>query len=269
MSSKTKIEWCDSTWNPVTGCLHGCEYCYARKMAERYKGGGYGKEAGLFIAKYKNEAFQPPYVLNDPQFAKTKADWYRQAPYPFGFAPTFHRYRLGEPKQWKRSKPRTIFVCSMADLFGDWVSDEWIAEVFKACKAAPMHRYLFLTKNPTRYDILHSSGRLPHEFWYGTTVTESGGTYFSHSEYLSFLSIEPLIRPIEFDRRPQQVMPDWVIVGAETGNRKGKIVPDEGWVFDIYAKCRDAGVPLLMKNSLLPIVGEENMIREFPWEEKP
>lgn len=36
MGAKTKIDWCDSTWNPVTGCLHGCAYCYARKIAERF-----------------------------------------------------------------------------------------------------------------------------------------------------------------------------------------------------------------------------------------
>ena len=34
--NKTKIDWCDSTWNPVTGCLHGCEYCYARGIANRF-----------------------------------------------------------------------------------------------------------------------------------------------------------------------------------------------------------------------------------------
>jgi protein gp37 len=38
--NKTKINWCDSTWNPVTGCLHGCEYCYARGIAKRFSGGG-------------------------------------------------------------------------------------------------------------------------------------------------------------------------------------------------------------------------------------
>lgn len=40
MGYKTKIDWCDSTWNPVTGCLHGCEYCYARRIAERFSGAG-------------------------------------------------------------------------------------------------------------------------------------------------------------------------------------------------------------------------------------
>ena len=38
MGAKTKIDWCDSTWNPVTGCLHDCPYCYARRIAERFGG---------------------------------------------------------------------------------------------------------------------------------------------------------------------------------------------------------------------------------------
>lgn len=33
---KTKIDWCDSTRNLVTGCLYGCEYCYVRGIAERF-----------------------------------------------------------------------------------------------------------------------------------------------------------------------------------------------------------------------------------------
>ncbi|MFR1061782.1 MAG: DUF5131 family protein [Enterocloster sp.] len=59
--------------------------------------------------------------------------------------PTFHKYRLNE---YQNKKSRNIFVCSMADLFGEWVPDEWIEEVFEACDNAPQHNYLFLTKNP-------------------------------------------------------------------------------------------------------------------------
>jgi protein gp37 len=57
----------------------------------------------------------------------------------------------------------------MADLFGEWVPDEWIEEVFKACAAAPRHRYMFLTKNPKRYHELMKNGCLPLEsnYWYG------------------------------------------------------------------------------------------------------
>ena len=49
--NKTKIDWCDSTWNPVTGCLHGCKYCYARGIANRFGGKGRG------IAHILNEPF--------------------------------------------------------------------------------------------------------------------------------------------------------------------------------------------------------------------
>ena len=101
---KTKIDWADSTWNPVTGCLHGCEYCYARKIAERFKGGC------EFVAHGTPEPLT--WVVDDPG----KRENGQKAVYPFGFDPTFHRYKLDEPKRW--TKPRTIFVCSMADLFG-------------------------------------------------------------------------------------------------------------------------------------------------------
>lgn len=36
--NKSKIEWCDHTWNPITGCNHGCHYCYARTMTARFSG---------------------------------------------------------------------------------------------------------------------------------------------------------------------------------------------------------------------------------------
>lgn len=155
MGKKTKIDWCDATWNPVTGCLHGCEYCYARRIAERF-----GKHLMPIFTHYS--------VLNEPVREVRGICAGKVLPYPFDFTPTYHRYKLGEPSRW--TKPRTIFVCSMADLFGDWVPDEWIEEVFQACKAAPQHRYLFLTKNPDRYFSLHSNGELPNEknFFYYT-----------------------------------------------------------------------------------------------------
>lgn len=247
MGKKTKIEWTDATWNPVTGRLHGCDYCYARGIAKRFG-------CGLLPVSGENLA-----VLDTPVVDNGKT-----YPYPFNFLPTFHKYRLNEPARW--TKPRTIFVCSMADLFGDWVPDEWIAEVFKACEAAPQHRYLFLTKKPERYRALYEKKALPYfdNFWFGSTVTKASDSYtwFIDTPYHSFVSVEPILEPVgSWDGNP----PEWIIVGAETGNRKVKIVPDERWIFDLYTDCRDMGVPLFMKDSLMPIVGERNMIREFPW----
>ena len=107
---KTKIEWCDSTWNPVTGCLHGCEYCYARRITERF--GNKLPDFSVYPKMYEN------CHMVDSKFTDN--------PYPHGFEPTFHAYRLDEPA--RLTKPRNIFVCSMADLFGEWVPDEWIGQ---------------------------------------------------------------------------------------------------------------------------------------------
>jgi len=152
--NKTKIDWADSTWNPVTGCLHNCEYCYARKIANRFGGKYMPYGNGINIL--------------DTQFDGEKGI----DPYPFKFEPTFHRYRLDEPK--RKTKGKTIFVGSMCDLFGEWVPDEWIQEVFKACEDAPQHRYLFLTKNPKRYYNLKLTENmvLNHNLAFGATCTD-------------------------------------------------------------------------------------------------
>ncbi len=159
--NKTKIEWADYTWNPVTGCLHGCEYCYARKIAKRF---------GLHLETNAVQVLDKKYSYETYCIMTGEKD-YISSPYPYDFYPTFHKYRLGEPA--RKTKGQKIFVCSMADMFGEWVPDEWIKEVFEACEKAPQHRYFFLTKNPSRYWQLHKNGLLPdkNNFWYGATLT--------------------------------------------------------------------------------------------------
>lgn len=255
---KTKIEWCESTWNPVTGCRHGCEYCYARRMAERYAGGGRPeiaqavKEGDLII-----ELASP--VMRQRKDGKTV-----KAAYPYGFVPTFHRYRLDE---YKKAEGRTIFVGSMTDLFGRWVPDRWIEEVFDACKSAPQHRYLFLTKAPERLYKLASEGRLPaaDNFWYGSTVTGPNGRMFDAIRYNTFLSIEPLLAPLDAGIGSFRGA-RWIIIGAESGNRKGKVTPEKAWVDNICEAAAITHAAVFMKDSLIPVVGEENIRREFPWE---
>ncbi len=250
MGSKTKIDWCDSTWNPVTGCMHGCEYCYARRIAERF--GTHNK-------------YERPYepVLYVPiRRVRTEAE-----PYPYGFMPTFHRYRLGEPARW--TKPRTIFVCSMADLFGEWVPDSWIEDIFDACENAPQHRYLFLTKNPKRYIELAKKGKLPRQHWYGYSATREDQLWrFHHADECPcinlFVSIEPILEPM----RPgfsTHTPADWVIIGAETGHRNGKVVPEKKWIDDILMECQYSGRPIFMKESLRSLMGD-GFRQEFPWE---
>ena len=254
----TKIEWCDSTWNPVTGCLHDCEYCYAKKIANRFKGYDKITLPDLSISKGKNVLEIPAKKINGNGKVTV-------APYPFEFEPTLHRYRLEQPKKW--TEPRTIFVGSMADLFGKWVPDEWIEEVFAACEKAPQHRYLFLTKNPQRYGELAKAGKLPQKdnMWYGSTVDNMGAKkYPGRPSDNTFISIEPLLEYMDVGLGSFGSS-RWVIIGAETGNRKNKVKPKKEWVETICKAADITRMAVFMKDSLIPIVGEENMRREFPW----
>lgn len=243
MMNKSKIEWCDFTWNPVTGCRHGCPYCYAAKQAARFSG-------NKMINKASEQLKQLPgglWELEKP--FRNEVD--RVTPFPVGFDPVLHTYRLSMPVQKK--KPAVIFVVSMGDLFGDWVPDEWIERVFEATKAAPWHTYLFLTKNPERYIRLGCRGKLPEDknYWYGTTITKPEDVFFwSIWGHNWFLSIEPL--SAEFGNYEPKRLPGWVIVGAETGQRKERIRPQKEWVQGILDTFENRGVPVFLKNNLTP-----------------
>lgn len=293
MGARTKIDWCDATWNPVTGCLHGCEYCYARRIAERFRAREiYEPECQCqrhLIERGMLKGTRKPLELDYPWEQKNKDGSITNAAYPFGFAPTFHRYKLDEPQRWK--KPRTIFVCSMADLFGDWVPDEWIKQVFEACEAAPQHRYLFLTKNPARLCKMASAYKIrrwnekhegkPHpqteeyaqtlslpshdNWWFGSTLDSKNARRFQGDNHFNtFTSIEPLREFMDVGLGSFG-SDEWVIIGAETGNRKGKIIPKREWVENIVEAAQITGMKVFMKESLRGLMGED-FRQEFPWE---
>lgn len=255
---KSKIDWCDSTWNPITGCLHGCEYCYARKIAKRF--GGWTDDDGdtLHDTFFKNDSLVR--VLDNPlkiMRGEKDREW-PKAPYPYDFQPTLHRYRLND---YIGKKGRNIFVCSMADLFGKWVPDGWIEEVFNACEKAPQHNYLFLTKNPKRYEELYKKGiiKKSENMWYGFTCTKNDDCRPFYFPYNSFVSIEPILEKMFVPSA------DWVIVGAETDRRKDKVVPKRDWIENIVNECRKENIPVFMKSSLADMWGEP-LIQEFPTE---
>ena len=260
---KDGIEYLDYTWNPISGCLHPCTYCYARKIAKRF-----GKE-------YDSENSGIVHTLYKPEYYTDKKGKRRVSPYPYGFAPTFHRYRLNEPLKVK--KPSKIGVVYMGDLFGEWVPDSWIDEVLNACRQAPWHTYLFLTKNPKRYKEYLDRGIqiMPEYFWYGTTIT-SDAEVNSAWELLKlpknikrFLSIEPLQGPVDLNEYELLLKDwrkiytigkylDWVIIGAQTG--PGAKPPKPEWVQSIIDQCRAAGVPVFLKDNL----NWPDRIQEYP-----
>lgn len=294
---KTKIDWCDSTWNPVTGCKHDCPYCYARGIANRFSAHGERWDE------------RETHVL-DEKFYVPEAE--KSEPYPYGFVPTFHKYRLNE---YQDKKGRNIFVCSMADLFGKWVPDDWKIEVLEACRKAPQHKYLFLTKDPIGYSIwptkkypsIRESEIYTENMWLGVTYTgrERLEGYYDEQQigdhlsiwtnfwYLwrmsgnilptkahKFISIEPIscdICEVEDERNGGKLLEhfllpkgykscfEWVIVGAETGRRKDKVIPRREWIEKLVDLCRKANIPFFMKSSLTDI-WVEPLIQEFPKE---
>lgn len=242
--NKTRIEYADYTWNPVTGCLHGCSYCYARRQAERGMG-SYG-------------------LLEQGR----------------RFAPTIWYDRLDEPKRVR--KPSRIFVSSMGDLFGSWVPPDWIGAVLDMAHECPQHTFLLLTKNPRCYaefdlpdncwagtsceDMNAAAERIP-----ALLEAKAAVRWVSLEPLLGWADIEPylwLMGPSTagpwtdalgrrrggggiggqmISRIPSGDI-HWVVVGAQTGRRAVK--PDEAWVRDIAQQCREARTPLFCKANL-------------------
>lgn len=264
--NRSKIEWCDHTWNPITGCRHNCEYCYARSMVARFAG-------DIRLNKMARDDYSllpaadgsgDMYVLDKPMLNETG----NQLVYPFGFAPTLHKYRMDDtcvPAKLKMGS--NIFVGAMSDIFGDWVPCRWIDDIFSICMQYKLHNYLFLTKNPDRYeDFGVPKGQA--NLWYGTTITcdaDIGRIVSLIMNAKTFVSIEPLRGQIGKGNIEDICgIADWIIIGAETGRNKNKVIPEAGWVEDIVAEADKTKVPVFMKDSLIDIVGESNMRRDFP-----
>jgi protein gp37 len=173
--------------------------------------------------------------------------------------PQFYPKRLEELKS---KRPKIIFMNSMSDI-ADW-EEGWIQATFKAIEENPQHIYLFLTK---RLKEAYRDIKYPTNIWLGNTITRQKDFIREYGRPLGanrFYSIEPILEPI---RIPQMNIPKWVIVGAETGNRKGKVIPKKEWIMDIKEQCRNAGVPLFMKESLRKLMGQE-FVQEFPWDRR-
>ena len=216
MSGKSKIEWTDATWNPVRGCLKispGCKNCYAETFAERFRG----------IPGH---------------------------PYEQGFDFRLVPEKLCEPLRW--TKPKTVFVNSMSDLFQDAVQDEYIIAVARVMDMANWHTYQVLTKRAERLrellaTQLRFAAHAPH-IWWGVSVEDKryGLPRIEHLRatpaQVRFLSIEPLLE----DLGPINLQGiHWVIVGGESG--LGARPMKKSWAKTIREQCKSAGVPFFFK----------------------
>jgi len=210
---KTKIDWCDYTWNPVIGCRRGCPYCYAERINKRFK---YIKHWNM--PQWREKSF-------NKKFPKT---------------------------------PCRIFVNSMSDI--EYWEIVWINQVLDKIKEYPQHTFLFLTKDFNIY----ADYEFPENCWVGYTITNQKQydyLMFSENAYYPdknkfFLSLEPIQEEIKLHAEP-----DWIIIGAETGNRKDKIIPELKWINNIIQQNKR--VPIFLKGSLKNI-WPDKLIQQFP-----
>jgi len=238
---KNKIGWCNTTWNPVWGCLNNCEYCYARKIAKRF-----WKKIWMIEANHQWKE-HPTWAWTGDHLSGLK-----------DFKPTFLRSQFDKEFPKKTQK---IFVGSMSEI-AYW-EDRWVEKVLEKVKLYPQHIFQFLTRYPEVYD----RHIWPKNCWLGVTITrekdfERGIPYlFITSCNITFVSVEPILEYI--NPRPfSNANIDWVILGAETGNRKEKIIPKKDWVENIVNYCKWNNIPVYLKNSLKIIYPIE--IKEFP-----
>ena len=189
--AKTKIEWTDESWNPVTGCdavSPGCDNCYAKKQANRLHAMGQ--------TNYKNN-----------------------------FKVTCHSHMLNKPNGWK--KPRRIFVNSMSDLFHHDVPDEFLLAIMLQIMKNPQHIFQILTKRPeralrylgdsqvnytgsliTKADI-ENNRFIPPNLWLGVSAENQKYAdkripqLLQISAAIRFVSFEPLLGEIDLSEKSE------------------------------------------------------------------
>jgi len=211
MSTKSSIEWTESTWNPLTGCTKvspGCKHCYAERMANRLQ------------------------AMGQPNYAN-------------GFRLTMHPHSLELPLTWK--KPQIIFVNSMSDLFHEDVPITFVQQVFDVMRRASWHTFQVLTKRSQHLLELDPEIEWPTNVWMGVSVENAKYTFRiehlrqSHAQ-VKFLSLEPLLGSIP-DLDLKNI--NWVIVGGESGPGSRPLAED--WVINIRDQCLRTKVPFFFK----------------------
>lgn len=187
----------------------------------------------------------------------------------FGFIPNWREPKFFPErlKQLDSKSPKTIFMDSMSDV-GWWDSD-WGYKTYFAMKENPQHAYIFLTKYQ-KYDsgfhviFSYRGEKKKQNIFIGKSVThqnelELWGRY-------DFFSIEPILEPIDLKAIGDNLYCKAVIIGAETGNRKGKVIPKKEWITDIVKHCDAANVKVFMKESLRELMGDDFRQDELPWQ---
>lgn len=242
------IDWALWSWNPVTGCLHGCNYCYAREIANS------DRMSNVYPNKF--EPTYHPYRLKAPANTKPLGEEQIQKIIDSRLAVRGAGTRE-QVEQQIRHVSNNVFVCSMADLFGKWVPIEWIMAVFEEVKANPQWNFLFLTKFPQRLkEVNDLLGGFPDNTWIGTTVDTQARVALAErcfkdiSAGRKWLSCEPLLERLTFNNLG---MFDTIVIGGQSAsyyNKTPEFQPEWEWVEGLWEQARASGTNMYWKENL-------------------
>lgn len=169
-------------------------------------------------------------------------------------------------KDFYSKKPKSIFIDSMSDI-GTW-KEEWFNAVANAIRDNPQHRYIALTKRFDRLMDMFLRFPPPIEIFIGISVTRQTNANAAtlvhrfHNTMPDFYSIEPILEPIII---PDDAIPKTLIIGAETGNRKGKIIPRKEWIDSLVKQADEHNSIVFMKESLRLLMGNDFRQDELLW----
>jgi protein gp37 len=267
MSDRSKIAWCDATWNPLRGCSRvspGCQNCYAERMCARGLPG-----------------------LKLPTTGEDFAIMTPQGPHWTGQVELIES-APGIPMRWR--KPRRIFVNSMSDTFHERLNDTQVGRVFESMCCVPQHTFIVCTKRAKRmreFMTTHTKSGGPlapgtvwccSHIWFLVSAEDQQRADERIPELLATpaavrgISLEPILGPVDLrklkrldyslDSAGAEVYPllglaaipdcdwkipklDWVIVGGESG--PGARPCNVEWIRDVVRQCREAGVACFVK----------------------
>lgn len=285
MNKVTPIEWVKNpdgsqgyTWNPITGCLNGCEYCYARKLAngrlrKRYLANDIyaippEKESSFLRDIMADKPIQPSYDPFYPRFWPERLDQLSSSHY---YHPEWEEWRLPF-----KANPKGIFTCNMSDLFGINIPEAWTRKVLEVIRTCPMHRFYLLTKQPQN---LSKFSPFPDNAWVGVSATDYDMMLDALNELcqveakIKYISFEPLLswrNPYSSHElrdffEAQQL--DWLIIGSCTKPYKP---PKIEWVREIVGAADRAGVPVFLKDNLRDYLAKSGLGHwDGFWSNKP
>jgi len=176
----------------------------------------------------------------------------------YQFVPHPHLGRLKALSS--RQKPRKIFLDSMWDWNSSGVEEPWLAIIISRMRECPQHTFQILSKRPKGYERFE----FPSNVWLGTSIATTADCHRIDTlvdlknANVKFVSIEPIHGKIDFWFPKEGI--DWIIIGAETGNRKGKIKPESEWVTAILENARAERIPLFLKRNM----NWPETIQEYP-----